>query len=548
MSNSLTVPLDDTTAFPALSDAELAELAEHAECQVFEDGAVLFRGGDRDFDFFVVKSGIVAISEDSTGQTRHVVEHHARQFIGDVDLLTDRPAVVTATARGRVETYRVTRCNLRRLLAEIPGLSEKFLDAFQRRRDLLVESGYQGLRVVGRARHDGTVRMREFLYKNHIPFTFYDVETDAGADLHRSLQPNGSALPVVACGTKVVVKPNLRDLADCLGLRRKFSRKPYDITILGAGPAGLAAAVYAASEGLRTLIIDPVGPGGQAGSSSRIENYMGFPAGLPGAELANRGLLQAFKFGAELTVPLEAVDMKCEGELRSIKLCDGQTVRSKTVLIAAGVSYRALKVEGCDRFRGAGVYYAATSVEARNCIGGTAVIIGGGNSAGQAAMYLAEHAEAVKLVIRGEDLGASMSDYLVRRVQASKSIEVLTQTEVRAADGGDGLERVTLQNNHTGESTTLPCAGLFVFIGATPHTDWLPDGIALDDKGFILTGAEAASDARWTLDREPCALETTCPNVFAAGDIRSGSTKRVAFAVGDGALAVTCAHTVLTHG
>ncbi len=538
----------DSTAFPRLSEAECEKLAKRADVRRFEDGEALFEAGDRDYPFHVVKSGQVQIVESSSGELRKVVVHGKAEFIGDIDLLTDRPALVSAVALGECETYCVPREDLRRVLAEIPALSEKLLDAFQKRRELLLASGFQGIRVVGPTRSEETLRIREFLYKNNVPYTLFDSDADEGRDLLARLDMSEAAVPVVACSQKVHSRPGLKQIAEALGLRRKLNRQEYDLAILGAGPAGLAAAVYAASEGLKTLIIDPIGPGGQAGSSSRIENYMGFPSGVSGNDLANRALLQALKFGAEITAPFEAVGVEADGSHRVVRLCDGQSVRSRVVLVATGVSYRAIDTEGCDRFRGAGVYYAATNVEARGCLGQTVVVVGGGNSAGQAAMYLADHAKEVKVVIRGDDLNKNMSSYLVRRVETTPNVEVVKRTVVRCAEGGDCLERVTLENVETGGTETLPCAGMFVFIGAKPYTDWMPDTVALDGKGYVLTGAEAARDSRWTLDRDPCPVETTLPGVLAAGDVRSGSTKRVAFAVGDGALAVTCAHTLLAQG
>lgn len=538
----------DKTAFPTLSDEELATLAEHAKVRQFADGEPLFESGDRDFDFHVVKRGKVEIVERSSGEAKPVVVHGEREFVGDIDLLTERPAVVTAIARDGCETYSLPRSELRSVLALIPDLSDKLLVAFQRRRKLLVASGFQGLRVVGPARDEETLRVCEFLYKNNVPYTLFDSETDEGRKLLRELGKTDADLPIVACSEQVLVKPSLTELAKHLGLRREVCRTEYDLAIIGAGPAGLAAAVYAASEGLKTLLIDPVGPGGQAGSSSKIENYMGFPSGITGAELANRALLQALKFGAELSTPFEAAGLERDGDEILVKLCAGHAIRSRVALIATGVSYRAIETEGCDRFRGAGVYYAATAVEARGCLGGTAVVVGGGNSAGQAAMYLSDHAKDVKIAIRGDDLGKSMSDYLVKRIEACDRIEVLKNTVVRRADGDACLDRVTLENAKTGEGKQIACAGLFVFIGAKPHTDWLPDSVAVDERGYVLTGGLAARDKRWTLDRDPCPLETTLPGVLAAGDVRSGSTKRVAFAVGDGALAVTCAHALLSSG
>jgi thioredoxin reductase (NADPH) len=337
-------------------------------------------------------------------------------------------------------------------------------------------------------------------------------------------------------------------LAECLGLKRQISTEPFDLVIVGAGPAGLAAAVYGASEGLRTIVLDRFGPGGQAGTSSRIENYMGFPAGLSGADLANRGYLQALKFGAELVAPVEVRSMTCENHMHRMVLDDGQVVRGRTVLIATGASYQRLPVAGCERWDGAGIFYSCTSVHARSCRDGRAAVVGGGNSAGQAVMFLAENTAGAILLLRGNDLRKNMSDYLAKRIERHEKINVLRHVEVANVVGGRTITGLSLRDVRDGILRDIDCSALFVFIGARPWTAWMPPSIALDAKGFILTGADAAKSDRWPLiDREPCAVETTCPGVFAAGDVRSGTTKRVAFAVGDGALAVACAHRVLAE-
>jgi thioredoxin reductase (NADPH) len=356
-------------------------------------------------------------------------------------------------------------------------------------------------------------------------------------------------LPFVAChqGARVA-RPSVTRLAECIGLKRPIRAEPFDLVIVGAGPAGLAAAVYAASEGLATIVLDRFGPGGQAGTSTRIENYMGFPAGLTGADLANRGYLQALKFGAEFVAPVEVRSLTSAEKLYRLVLDDGQVVSGRTVLIATGATYQRLPVVGCERWDGAGIFYSCTSVHARSCRDGRAVVIGGGNSAGQAVTFLADHTSGVALLLRGGDLRKSMSDYLARRIERHERVEVLRHVEVEAVEGNATLAGLRLRDVRDRSSRALACSAVFVFIGAQPRTQWLPPSIAVDAKGFILTGADAAHSGRWPLtDREPCAVETTCPGVFAAGDVRSNTTKRVAFAVGDGALAVTCAHRVLAQ-
>ena len=405
------------------------------------------------------------------------------------------------------------------------------------------------MRVFGHLGDPDVTVIREFFDKNKVPHTWIDADEPEGQAAMKSLGVTPDQLPFVACnrGTRSP-RPTVTRLAECLGLKRQIRTEPFDLVIVGAGPAGLAAAVYGASEGLATIVLDRFGPGGQAGTSSRIENYMGFPAGLTGADLANRGYLQALKFGAELVAPVEVRSMTCEDKMHRLVLDDGQVVSGRTVLIATGATYQRLPVAGCERWDGAGIFYSCTSVHARSCRNGRAAVVGGGNSAGQAVMFLAEHTAGVTLLLRGGDLRKSMSDYLARRIERHEKIEVIRHVEVDAVEGDRTLTGLRLRDLREGGTRDLDCSAVFVFIGAQPRTDWLPPSIAVDSKGFILTGADAAKSDRWPLtNREPCTVETTCPGVFAAGDVRSDTTKRVAFAVGDGALAVTCAHRVLAE-
>jgi thioredoxin reductase (NADPH) len=528
-------------AFPKLTAPELECLNDIAERVSFRAGETLFHAGDRDYGFFVVLKGEVEILEHSRGTAHLVTVHGPGQFAGDIDLLTGRAAVVSAVARTDCETIRIAAPHLRRALGEIPALSDKLLEAFQLRRKLLENSGFLGIRVVGGSDSRETLEILEFFYKNRVPFTFYDKESAEAGQALASWNLSSQDVPVIACGTRVAAHPSLGRIAECIGILRHVGEETLDLAIVGAGPAGLAAAVYAASEGLRTAVLDRVGPGGQAGSSSRIENYMGFPAGLSGSDLANRGYLQALKFGATFTAPVAARELTLRPDgVHQIRLCTDEVVKARAVLVASGVSYRRLDVPGGALLDGAGVYYACTSVEARRCTNQPVIVVGGGNSAGQAAMYLAQNGCQVKLLLRGNDLAKSMSQYLCQRVQNGPHIEVCIHSEIAAMRGGKRLEEVVVRNNRTQEEQALSCSGVFVFIGAKPHTEWLPPTVRLDSKGFILTGASVKDG--WQLEREPCELETSLPGVFAAGDVRSGTTKRVAFAVGDGALAVTCVH------
>jgi thioredoxin reductase (NADPH) len=545
----LNVDYEHHLAFPKLSEAEVECLRKLATVCSFEDGETIFQAGQRGLPFYVVESGEIAIVDESRAEPKTIVVHGPREFTGDVSLLTDRPAVISAYARGACRAYCVSPGELRRVIQEIPDLSDKLLEAFQTRRIMLERSGFAGVRVFGHLGDPDVTVIREFFDKNKVPHTWIDADEGEGREALQSLGVGPDQLPFVACnrGTRSP-RPTVTRLAECLGLKRQIRTEPFDLVIVGAGPAGLAAAVYAASEGLATIVLDRFGPGGQAGTSSRIENYMGFPAGLTGADLANRGYLQALKFGAELVAPVEVRSMTCEDRLHRLVLDDRQIVSGRTVLIATGATYQRLPVAGCERWDGAGIFYSCTSVHARACRSGRAAVVGGGNSAGQAAMFLAEHTARATLLLRGGDLRKSMSAYLAHRIERHPKIEVLRHVEVDAVEGDRTITAIRLRNVQDGSYRDLDCSAVFVFIGAQPRTGWMPPSIAVDSKGFILTGADAAKSDRWPLtDREPCTVETTCPGVFAAGDVRSGTTKRVAFAVGDGALAVTCAHRVLAE-
>jgi thioredoxin reductase (NADPH) len=535
-------------AFPRLDDAQLAALGESAALRTFKPKEPLFTAGEPDVAFFILKSGEVEIVDRSSGRDEIVTVLQAGEFTGDVDMLTGRPAVVSGIARTSCEAYEIAAAELRRILNDMPHLGDILLKAFLMRRQLLEESGFAAVRVVGSRYSRDTHRLREFLARNKVPFHWIDLESDLQVDeLLARFRVKADETPVVICGDgKMARNPSNAQLADCLGIRKPLQHAVYDLAIVGAGPAGLAAAVYGASEGLSTLLLDRIGPGGQAGSSSKIENYMGFPTGLSGADLANRAVIQAHKFGATLSAATEVMGMSCESGHHRLRLENGEEIAARCILIAAGAAYRKLDVEGCERFEGAGLYYAATAVEAELCRDAQVVIFGGGNSAGQAAVYLCERANRVLLLIRGDDLGKSMSQYLVRRIQQTPNIEVRYETGITKLQGDKGLATVELGSTRTGETETLACPAVFVFIGAVPHTGWLADTVQLDRNGFVKTGAEVAEAGAWSLRRQPFLLETSCPGIFAAGDVRLGSIKRVASAVGEGAMAVKFAHEYLS--
>ena len=506
------------------------------------------RSATADINFFVVKSGEVEIVDESGEKPRTITVLGHGEFTGDVTQLTGGPAVVSGVARGDSEVYEVSPDALRHLLNNHPELGDVILQAFIARRQLLRESGdFTGLRVIGSRYSQDTFRVRDFLAKNRVPFTWLDLEADP--QVNQILQHFGvteADTPVVAWGHKLLLRnPSNRQLAEALGLRRPLEQTVYDLVVVGAGPAGLAAAVYGASEGLHTVVLERTAPGGQAGRSMRIENYLGFPTGITGAELAERAVMQANKFGACMPVATQVMSLTFDNRYPVIQIDGGEKVTTKCLLIATGADYRLLNVENCDRFEGCGVYYAATPIEAQMCRGSEVVVVGGGNSAGQAAVFLSSQVRKVYLVVRGDNLYKDMSSYLAQRIEDTPNIEVLLHTEVRRMHGENFLTSVELVNNKTGESRTLQTPAVFSFIGAVPRTDWLPKEIATDPKGFVRTGLGLLRSGNWRAKREPFLLETSQPGVFAAGDVRSGSIKRVASAVGEGSMAVQFVHEYL---
>jgi thioredoxin reductase (NADPH) len=540
----------ESLAFPTLDEAQITELVRRtaATSRLYCDGQTLYAGGDRDHRFFIVKSGQVEIVDRSGEEPKTLWIYRPGQFTGDVALLTNTPALASAVARGDCEVYEVSADHLRQALNQGPALSDLILHALIARRQLKRESPeFIGLRVIGSRYSPDTFRVRDFLAKNRVLFTWLDVETDPQVDrLLKQFGVTEADTPVVASGRMLLLRnPSNRQLADAIGIHRPLEHLLYDLVVVGAGPAGLAAAVYGASEGLRTVVLERTAPGGQAGSSMRIENYLGFPAGVTGSELAGRALLQASKFGARLSVPTPVTRLAFEKAYPVVHLDGGETVTARALLIATGADYRRLDVEGCERFEGAGLYYAATPAEAQLCQGAPVVVVGGGNSAGQAAVYLAEHARQVLLLIRGDDLYKNMSTYLVRRIEQTPNIELLRNTTVRRLSGDGHLGSVEIVNHRTGQERTVATAAVFSFIGAVPRTDWLPPEIERDARGFVRTGADVAQSPHWTARRPPFLLETSHPGVFAGGDVRSGSVKRVASAVGDGAMAVQFVHEYL---
>ncbi len=537
-------------AFPTLSEAQIAQLGRYAGAppKTFRAGDALFRCGDRDSNFFVIKSGEVEVVDETGEKPKAIRVLGAGEFTGDVGHLTGNPKVVTGMAKTDSEVYEISDKALREILNQDPQLSDIILQAFIARRQLMRESDdFTGLRVIGSRYSRDTFRIRDFLAKNRVLFTWLDLEGDpAVGQLLKQFGVTEADTPIVACAHRLLLRnPSNRELAETIGIRRPVEHVVYDLAIVGSGPAGLAAAVYGASEGLNTVVLERTAPGGQAGSSMRIENYLGFPTGITGSELADRAVLQADKFGARVSIPTPVINLTFDKAYSVIGLEGGETVVAKCLLIASGAEYRRLGVEGCDRFEGCGVYYAATPNEAQMCRASDVVLVGGGNSAGQAAVYLAQNARQVVLLIRGDDLCKSMSSYLAHRIMNTPNIEILRCTTVGRMLGDGYLSAVEIVNERTGEKRTLQTAALFSFIGATPRTDWLPPEIEKDEKDFVRTGIALADSPDWTLKRQPFLLETSRPGVFAAGDVRSGSVKRVASAVGEGSMSVQFAHEFL---
>ena len=538
----------NSIAFPKLEDSQMEALEQFATLKSFADQQALFTAGDRKFKFFVIKKGNVEIVEHFTGKEKKVTLHEEKEFTGDIDMLAGKPTIVTAIAKGNCQVYEISTECLRKIVKEIPQLGNCILKAFLSRKKLLEELECTRIHVVGSKFSRDTFRIRNFLSKNKIPFMWRDVEKDLKVNkLLELFEIDKAETPIVTFDNYSILKnPSNIELGKKLGITKFPEDKVYDLAIVGAGPAGLAAAVYGASEGLETVVFDQIAPGGQAGCSSNIENYMGFPMGLSGTALASRAVIQAQKFGAHISVPERVVGLEFDSSYQVLRFANGKSISSKCVLIATGVSYRKLNIEGYKRFEGCGIYYSATAVEAQICRSATVVIVGGGNSAGQAAIFLSEHAKKVLLLIRGNSLYKTMSQYLVKRVEQTENIELSIDTEIERINGDDILHSVDIRNNKTGQIKTVETAAVFIFIGAIPNTNWLPVHIEVDNDGFVKTGLEVENFNFGKAGRQPFLLETTRPGVFAAGDVRSDSIKRVTSAVGEGSMTVKFVHQILS--
>lgn len=542
---------DDEVLFPRLDEAQRARIAVHARRRAFVRGDTLFEQGMRDAPFFVLERGAVDFYDRRPESDRYFARCEAHTFVGDTAIFTGEPTIAACVAAEEGEALEMQREELRRLIADDDELGDLILRTMTARRQWLEGHGYGQIRLIGSRRSAETFALRDFLQRNHVPMRWHDVERDAESrELLDFLGVGPEETPVLVRTQGVLRKPTVATVAQELGLRARVGAEVYDLVVVGAGPAGLGAAVYAASEGLRTLVVEAFAPGGQAGTTSRIENYLGLPTGLSGAELAERAALQARKFGAILSASHAGARLDVEpGQPHRVALDDGQELDARAVVIATGAEYRRLELDGLERFEGSGVYYAATHLEAQQCAQEDVVVVGGGNSAGQAAVQLSRHARRVRMAIRGPSLAKTMSRYLVDRIERTPNIELLARTELRALHGDPELQAVTAVQGAERVQRTIDARAVFVMIGALPRTGVLRGTVGLDERGFVVTGEDAAAHeqfaAHWVADRAPYLLETTRPAVFAVGDVRSGSTKRVASAVGDGAMAVRYVHETL---
>jgi thioredoxin reductase (NADPH) len=538
--------------FPRLTTAQIARTAAHGRHRAIVSGEVLVEPGARPVPFFVVLSGQIQILRANDASEQVIATLRPGQFTGETNLITGRPSL----ARTRVtEAGEVVELDREQLLAVVQSdaeLSEILMRAFILRRVELIARGLGDVVLIGSAHCAGTLRVKEFLTRNGHPHAYIDLDREADAqELLDRFHVTAADVPVLICrGRTVLRNPTNQAIAECLGFNDAVDQTHVrDLVIVGAGPAGLAAAVYGASEGLDVLVLESNAPGGQAGTSSRIENYLGFPTGISGSELTGRAQAQALKFGAQMLVARRATALACDRQPYTVRLEDGSPLAARAVIIATGAEYRRPAIDKLSMFEGAGVYYAATPMEAQLCAGDETIVVGAGNSAGQAAVFLAQTSKHVHMLVRGRGLADTMSRYLIRRIEDSPAITVRTRTEIVAVEGNGHLERVHCSGGATGTTETRDIRHVFMMTGAVPNTGWVDGCLVLDDKGFIKTGADLSPEdlavAGWPLSRAPYLLETSRAGVFAVGDVRGGNIKRVASAVGEGSIAVAFVHQVL---
>ena len=538
--------------FPILKPEQIERVASHGRIHPVQVGDVLVEAGAQNTRFFVVRTGRLEIVRPPGTDKQFVAALGPGQFTGETSMLAGRRAMVQIHVREAGELIQLEREQLLGIVQTDSELSEIIMRAFILRRVELIARGYGDVVLLGSTHSPGTLRIKEFLTRNNHPYSYIDLDRDSGVQalldhFHVSVQD----VPVVICRGELVLRnPSNEQLAECLGFNEAINQTQLrDVVIIGAGPAGLAAAVYGASEGLDVLVLESNAPGGQAGASSKIENYLGFPTGISGQDLAGRAYSQVHKFGAQVMIAKSATRLSCDRKPYTIDTNDGRPIPARSIIIASGAQYRRLSIDNLAQFEGNGVYYGATFVESQLCVGEEVVVVGGGNSAGQAAVFLTQTTKRVYLLVRSGGLAESMSRYLIRRIEETPSVVLLPYTEITALEGADRLERVRWRNSEIGNIETHEIRHVFVMTGAIPNTRWLDGCVALDARGFIKTGPDLSHDdlaaAHWPLARAPHLLETTLPGVFAVGDVRSGNIKRVASAVGEGSIAISFVHQVL---
>ena len=538
--------------FPTLTTDQITRIAAHGRRRPIARGEMLVDVGDKSTPFFVVVTGELQVLQLSDGAETLIVTHRPGQFSGEAAMITGRRAIGRLRVSEPGEVIELDREQLLALVQTDEELSQILMRAFILRRSELIAGGFGDLVVIGSTHCAGTLRVKEFLTRNGHPYHYIDLDRDPDAqDVLDRFHVSAADVPVLLGGGDGVLRnPSNQQIADRLGFNEAIDQTHIrDLVIVGAGPAGLAAAVYGASEGLDVLVLESNVPGGQAGSSSRIENYLGFPTGISGLELTSRAYAQAQKFGADIMIAKGATKLACERQPYAVQMDDGTRVPARALIIAAGAEYRRPAIENLSHFEGAGVYYGATPMEAQLCVREEVIVVGGGNSAGQAAVFLAQTATRVRMLVRGDGLADTMSRYLIRRIEDNPAVDLRTQAEIVALEGDRHLERVRWRDNRTGILETSNIRHVFMMTGAVPNTGWLERCVALDDKGFIKTGPELSRDdlaaAGWPLPRPPYLLETSRPGVFAVGDVRGGNIKRVASAVGEGSIAISFVHQVL---
>jgi thioredoxin reductase (NADPH) len=545
-----------TQTFPVLTSAQIERLRAVSTVRAVQPGEVLFRPGDIAVPFFVVLSGKMEIVEPGLAGERLITTHSPGEFSGEVSMISGQRCLVLARVTEAGELLQMNVNALRAFIGRDAEMSEILMRAFILRRLALITKNFGNVILMGSRHSADTLRLREFLGRNGYPYTYVDLDTDqTSQELLDRFEVKLEEIPVVICDGRTVLRnPSTPELARCLGMNTEMdSSQVRDVIIIGAGPAGLGAAVYAASEGLDCLLVETEAPGGQAGSSSKIENYLGFPTGISGQELATRAIHQAQKFGARMMVAHSIVKLECARRPYKLVLDDGTQLLSRAIIIATGAQYSKPPIANLRRYEGQGVYYGATYMESQLCEAEDVIVIGGGNSAGQAAVFLSQTAKKVYMLVRSGGLAETMSRYLIQRITENPAIEVRYRTEIAGLEGDTHLERVTWVDKTTGETSTQAIRHVFIMAGAAPRTDWLRGCLALDDKGFVLTGRDldtalaSHESITWPLARSPQMLETSLPGVFAVGDVRAGNVKRVASAVGEGAISVHLVHRTLAE-